>query len=132
MPSDKERLIRVVIGVISASRQDFRSLVGMRSEAHEESDELMIALRTSSVVAREKEGRGKGGDGGMVLGTVRVEGNFEQSVEILSSKNLRNEAARMDGDEKEGKDGGIVRESKEFNVDQSLRGWNLFSEIRER
>ena len=123
-PSDIERLIRVVIGMISASRQDLRSLVGIKSEEQVESEARNIALRTSSEVAGEKEERGRGGKGGWRFGALSADigGSLEQSAVILSSKNCKNEAARADGEEKDGKDKGMLRERRELSVDQSLRG----------
>jgi hypothetical protein len=123
-PSVIERLIKVVIGMRRASRQDLRSLVGIKSEAQDESEEFIMAVRTSSEVAKEKVGKGGTGKDGRILGMDNEHdgGNFEQSVEILSSKNLRKEAARMDGEECDGREDGILRDRRELSVDQSLRG----------
>jgi hypothetical protein len=60
LPSDRERLIRVVIGTISASRQDLRSLVGRRSESQVESEDAAIAFLTSSMVVGIRTSRGGG------------------------------------------------------------------------
>ena len=44
--------------------QDLRSFVGIRSREHVKLEEVRIALRTSSVVARGKFDRRGGGEGG--------------------------------------------------------------------
>ena len=46
-PSERERLIRVVIGSIRASMHDLRRKVGMISRAHEELDDPEMVRRTS-------------------------------------------------------------------------------------
>ena len=66
LPSVRERLISVVIGVNRASRQDLRRLVGIISSEQVESEEARIASLTSSVEAREKLLRDGGGIGGLV------------------------------------------------------------------
>ena len=47
MPSDRARLIIVVSGCISASRQDFRMKVGMMSREQVASDDIRMAFLTS-------------------------------------------------------------------------------------
>jgi hypothetical protein len=42
VPEDKDRLARMVMGVMSESMQHLSSLVGMGSREHVESDELKI------------------------------------------------------------------------------------------
>ncbi len=64
MPSDRDKLISVVIGWIRASRQDLRSVVGMTSREQEALEADRMAHRTSSQVAGVSEDRGKGGVGG--------------------------------------------------------------------
>ena len=58
VPSESDKLIKLVIGESRESMHDFRSFVGMRSRKHVEFEEERIALRTSRVVAGEnlKEG----------------------------------------------------------------------------
>ena len=53
-PSERDKFTRVVIGLIRASRQDFRRKVGMGSKLQVALEEERIALRTSASVAREK------------------------------------------------------------------------------
>jgi hypothetical protein len=64
MPSDRDKLMRVVMGTIRASRQDLRSLVGTMSNVQEAFDEDKMARRTSSHEAGVNEFRGMGGFGG--------------------------------------------------------------------
>ena len=59
-PSERERFIRVVMGLIKASIQDLSRKVGIMSRAHVESEDLEIASRTSVLVAGVKQGRGGG------------------------------------------------------------------------
>ena len=58
--------------------------------------------------------------------------NAEQSLEILLSKNCRNDAARLDGEEEDGSEGGMLRERRELRVDHSLQGCLELVEIIER
>ena len=60
VPSDKERLMMVVMGGSRESMHDFKSFVGIRSREHVEFEEDRIALRTSRVVAGRKSERGGG------------------------------------------------------------------------
>ena len=53
-PSERDKFIRVVIGLIRASRQDFRRKVGIGSKLQVALEEERIALRTSASVAGEK------------------------------------------------------------------------------
>jgi len=57
-------LIRLVIGGKSESRQDFRSLVGMKSKEQEEFDEVRITDLTSWLVTGAKVVKVGGGVGG--------------------------------------------------------------------
>ena len=57
-----------------------------------------------------------------LVGGIAGGGSFEHKSDILSSKNFRKEAARVDAHEKEGTHDGMLRERREFKVDQSLRG----------
>ena len=122
-PSDNDRLTIMVIGLMRTSKQDLRRLVGIMSRSQVESEEDMISLLTSSSVDGAKdESRGGGVIGAWSVGGIAGGGSFEHSSDILSSKYLRNEATRVEAHEKEGKHDGILRERREFKVDQSLRG----------
>ena len=121
--SDNDRLTILVIGLMSTSKQDLRRLVGITSRSQEESEEDMITLLTSSSVDGAKDESRRGGViGAWLVGGIAGGGSFEHRSDILSSKNFRNEAARVEAHEKEGKHDGILRERREFKVDQSLRG----------
>ena len=63
-PSARDKCIRVVIGLIRASRQDFKRKIGIESKLQVALEEERIALRTSASVAEEKEGREGGVRGG--------------------------------------------------------------------
>ena len=121
-PSDNDRLTIMVIGLMSISKQDLRRLVGITSRSQEESEEDMITLLTSSVEGAKDESRGGGVIGAWSVAGIAGGGSFEHRSDILSSKNFRNEAARVEAHEKEGKHGGILQERRELKVDQSLRG----------
>ena len=56
------------------------------------------------------------------IGTEAGEGRTEQSLVILSLKNLRKEAARVEEEVELGSVGGGFRERRLSNADQSLRG----------
>ena len=64
VPSDKQRLSRVVIGGSRASRQDLRSQVGRMSSGHVELLEARMIFLTLSREAGEKLVRGGGGAAG--------------------------------------------------------------------
>jgi hypothetical protein len=133
MPSDKERLMRVVMGWRRESIHALRRQVGITSDGQEALDEERIATFTSSGVAGRNEERGGGGEGGGEWGESTVEdvcGKDEQSLTILSPKNFENEEARSDIELVVGRQGGVLRESKESRAGQSLLGWELRSEIR--
>ena len=55
VPSDRQRLIRFVMGATSTSRQGFNNFVGIGSRLQEASVEVRINLRISSALAGEKE-----------------------------------------------------------------------------
>ena len=89
-PSKRQRLMRLVRGMINASTQDFNSLVGIASRLQEESVEDSINLRISSVLADEKEHIVGGLTGGRQLsGLARLTGMELQSLVILLLKNFR-------------------------------------------
>ena len=52
MPSERARLIILVIGSSSESRQDLRRRVGIESRAQEALEDTRMAALTSSVVTR--------------------------------------------------------------------------------
>jgi len=126
VPSARERLIRVVIGVRRESRQDLMSLVGMGSSGQVEFEDERMTRRTSSCDAGDRLSSGGGGNGGggcrMWIGTEAGEGRAEQSLVILSLKNLRKEAASVEDEVALGSVGGGFRERRLLNADQSLRG----------
>src|ERR1043165_2943398 len=131
MPSDKERLMRVVMGWRRESTHALRRPVGITSDGQEALDEERIATFTSSGVAGRNEERGGGGEGGGEWGESTVEdvcGKDEKRLTILSPKNFENEEARSDIELVE-RHGGVLRESKESRADQSFLGWELRSEI---
>jgi hypothetical protein len=77
----------VVIGLIKASRQDFKRKVGKISSAHVASEECSMAVRTSSVEAGVKLERQGGGVGGAECeGMAAVGGKEADNFEILSLK----------------------------------------------
>jgi hypothetical protein len=57
IPSERARLIILVIGSRRESRQDLSRKVGMISRSQEAFDDLRIAILTSSVDAGEKDER---------------------------------------------------------------------------
>ena len=86
-PSERERLMILVMGTMSESIQDLRRRAGIISREQVASEEERIADLTSSVVAGQKW-ESKGGVGGNDGGDEAVDdGNVEQSLVILSSKN---------------------------------------------
>jgi len=126
VPSERERLIRVVIGARRESRQDSMSLVGMGSSRQVEFEDERMTRRTSSCDAGDRLSSGGGGNGGggckTCVGTEAGEGRTEQSLVILSLKNLRKESARVEDEAAFGSVGGGFRERRLLNADQSLRG----------
>jgi nitrogen regulatory protein PII len=99
MHSDKERLMRVVMGWRREPIHALTRHVGITSDGQEALDEEGIATFTSSGVAGRNEERGGGGEGGGECGESTVEdvcGKGEQSLTILSPKNFENEEARSD------------------------------------
>ena len=126
VPSERERLIRVVIGARRESRQDLMSLVGMGSSGQVEFEDERMTRRTSSCDAGDRLSSGGGGNGGggckTCVGTEAGEGRTEQSLVILSLKNLRKESARVEDEAALGGVGGDFRERRLLTADQSLRG----------
>ena len=59
-----------------------------------------------------------------------LEVKIEDSLDILSPKNVRNADARVDDESEAGNVELELRESKVFRVDQSLRGLDELLEIR--
>ena len=117
-PSDNDRLTIMVRGLMSTSTQDLRRLVRIMSRSQEESEENMITPPTSSSVDGAKdESRGGGVIGAWSVGKIAGGGSFEHRSDILPSNNFRNEAARVEAHEKEGKHDGILRGAREFKAD---------------
>ena len=67
IPSESERLMRVVMGGTRESMHDFGSFVGIRSREQVEFEEERIALRTSRVVAKGNSERSAGATRGRGL-----------------------------------------------------------------
>ena len=67
-PSERARLIMLVMGSKRESRQDLIRKVGMISRAQEALEDLRIATLTSSLLAGEKDERQGGTTGGVVCG----------------------------------------------------------------
>ena len=126
VPSESDRLIKVVIGDSRESIHDFRSFVGMRSREHVEFEDERIALRTSRVVAGKKServGGGKRGGGLRLLIKRGVRGvKRAQRFVILSSKNCRKAEARDEGQVEFGRDGGGLRQRRLSRVFHNFRG----------
>ena len=59
-PAERDKFIRSVIGLIRASRQDFRRKVGIGSKLQVALEEESIVLRTSASVAGEKMDKERG------------------------------------------------------------------------
>ena len=113
------------MGVIKASIQDLSSLVGIVSREQDESVEDSMRLRISSGEVRSKLDNDGGFDifGGRSFSELLpVDGIDEQSLVILSSKKLRKEVARSEGELVLGSDLGMLRPSKESRVPQSFLG----------
>ena len=117
-----QRFIKVVIGVRSESRHDFRTTVGIKSSAHVASDDLTTAALTSTSVAGVKSEKSGGRVVGMVCGEAPVSGRDARSFVILSPKNVRKVDASEVVDDMEGNVGRDERDSRVFSVVQSLRG----------
>ena len=83
---------------------------------------MIILLTFYYVDGAKDESRGGGVIGDWSVGGIAGGRSFEHKSYILSSKMFRKEAARVDAHEKEGKNDGMLRERREFKVDQSLRG----------
>ena len=103
MDSFRHRLTKVVIGVRSESRHDFRTTVGIKSSAHVASDDVSIAALTSASVAGVKSERRGGDVVGMVCGETTVSGRDARSFVILSPKNVRKVDASEVVDDVEGR-----------------------------
>ena len=113
------------MGVTRASIQDFNNLVGIKSREQDASVEERINLRISSKEAGSKEDS-KGGvgtlEGTEVELLLTLKGMEEHSLVILSSKNLRKELARSEGESVLGSDLKMLRPSRESRVPQSFLG----------
>ena len=95
--SAKQRLKRVVIGGNKAGRHDFRSFVGKKSSAQEESEEAKMAAFTSAYEKGWKLDRGARGEDGGMWAEIKSEYMPIQRWEILSLKSdINDEASRAD------------------------------------
>ena len=68
IPSERARLIMLVMGSKRESRQDLIRKVGMISRVQEALEDLRIAALTSSMFAGEKDERRGGARGGSICG----------------------------------------------------------------
>jgi len=93
-----------------------------------------MAMKTSDSEAGEKESSTGGGIAGMDSeeGFVIEGGKARQSLDILFSKKLRKDEARVDVETEGEKEGVEFRERREFRVDQRRRGLFLFFAIKFR
>ena len=83
-PSERARLIMLVMGSKRESRQDLIRNVGMISRAQEALEDLRIAALTTSLLAGEKDERLGGTRGGSMCGeTLLLEVKAEQSLVIF-------------------------------------------------
>jgi hypothetical protein len=129
-PSESERFTTFVMGMSRESRHRFRRNVGMMSRAQVESEDCIMAHRTSSTVAGENSDRV--GGGGFEIGSsveVTIGEKAADSLAILPLKKSRNEDARADAVVDDGKILGEVRERRESRHDQSFLGWLAQFEI---
>ena len=133
VPSERARLMMLVLGSRRESRHDLSRKVGIISRVQEALEDLRMAILTSSVLAGEKDDRQGGTIGGVVWGeTLGLEVKTEQSLMIFWSKKLRKEVARTEWDNALGRTAGALQDNREFIVDQSLLGWLEQREIRLR
>ena len=108
-----------------ASRQDLRSWVGMESRAQVALEENIIALRTSTSDAGEKNDKNGGGNNGGECGDFMIlSGRIEkeQSLAILSLKELRKVEASCEGELLVGRQGEILQDRKESRADHNYFG----------
>jgi hypothetical protein len=93
-----------------------------------------MAVKTSDSEAGEKESSTGGGIAviGSEEGFIVEVGKARQSLDILFSKKLRKDKARVEVETEGGKDGVEFRERRELRVDQRRRGLFLFFAIRVR
>ena len=133
IPSNSDKLIRVVIGISKESMADFKSLVGIRSRSHVEFDAENIGFLTSIVLAGINIAREGGvGRGGLrSRKDVKVSGvNLAQRLVILLSKNCRKAEASVGAEMEFGSVGGGLRQRRPSRADQSLRGCWLWAVMR--
>jgi len=123
IPSERARLIIVVMGRANTSRQDFSRKVGIISIEQEALDDRRMACLTSAISAggkNEKEGglerESKWGED---EGSVTKE---EESFKIFWWKKLRKEFARERGDVELGRISSDLRERRVSSKDQSFLG----------
>ena len=97
VPSERARLMMLVIGSRRESRHDLSRKVGIISRVQEALEDLRMTILTSSVLAGEKDDRQGGTIGGVVWGeTLGLEVKTEQSLMIFWSKKLKKEVARTE------------------------------------
>jgi len=108
-----------------ASMQDFNNRVGIKSREQDASVEERINLRISSGEVGSKEDSTGGvriPEGAEVALLLILKGMEEHNLVILSSKNLRKEVARLEGESVLGSDLRMLRPSRESRVPQSFLG----------
>src|SRR5438552_12536650 len=111
------------MGETRASIQDFNNLVGITSREQDESVEDKIRCRISSTEAGSKLdifggfGKFEGTEEPVLL---TLDGIEQHSLVILSSKNLRKEEARADGESVLGSDFGMLRPSRESRINRLI------------
>src|SRR5690349_7641613 len=104
------------MGTRRAFIQDFSTLLGITSREQDESMENITRLRISSREAVKKfESNGGFGifEGTVLSVLLALDGIMQQSLIILSSKKLRKEVTRAEGELVLGSDLGMVQPSKE-------------------
>lgn len=123
IPSERARLIIVVMGRANTSRQDFSRNVGIISREQEALDDRRMACLTSEISAGgkiEKEGGLEGeSKWGEDVGSMTKE---EESFKIFWWKKLRKELARERGEVELGKISSDLRERRVSSKDQSFFG----------
>ena len=82
-PSDKERLMRVVIGQVKTSTQDFRRREEIESREQVEFEDAKMACLISAVVTNSERDGGGTSEGECGAGVVEVK--QADNLEILSS-----------------------------------------------
>ena len=135
-PSKRARLTKRVIGEARASIQDFKNFVGRTSSEQVAFEEERMSLRISVSVQGSKSEKIGGVISGVVSGSFKVgilwDGILEHNLVILSSKYLRKDEARVDGESELGSIFGWLRLRRLFKVCHRVLGLFWFEAIRLR